>query len=223
MYRPAPWGKRRTRRGGGRLVFGYLTPYKPEMKILEFECYRGVYCGLCKQLAADYGFLARMFLNYDLVLVSLLADGLSGQTGKPCMQRCMVNPVRRCMLTQTDGLRLAADGLVLTVWYKLADDAADEPFARRMASRLLRFACRRMHKKAAARRPEIDRALAEATRSQQQAEADATASYDRAADATARQPEGSGKISSTLLLGLALTESCAIYGFVTALIIAFPM
>ena len=45
----------------------------------------------------------------------------------------------------------------------------------------------------------------------------------KAADAIARQPEASGKISSTLLLGLALTESCAIYGFVTALIIAFTM
>ena len=45
----------------------------------------------------------------------------------------------------------------------------------------------------------------------------------KAADATASQPEASGKISSTLLLGLALTESCAIYGFVTALIIKFTM
>ena len=45
----------------------------------------------------------------------------------------------------------------------------------------------------------------------------------KAVDATARQPEASGKISSTLLLGLALTESCAIYGFVSALIIAFTM
>lgn len=186
MYRFAPCSCRAHNEGRTRPVFGYLTPYKPEMKILEFECYRGVYCGLCKQLAADYGFVARMFLNYDLVLVSLLADGLSGQAGRPGMQRCIVNPVRRCMLADTDGLRLAADGLVLTVWYKLADDAADEPFARRLAARLLRFVCRRMHKKAASRQPEIDQVLAEATRSQQQAEADATASYDRAADATAR-------------------------------------
>ncbi len=44
-----------------------------------------------------------------------------------------------------------------------------------------------------------------------------------AADATARQPEASGKISANLLLGLALAESCAIYGFVMALIIAFVM
>ena len=45
----------------------------------------------------------------------------------------------------------------------------------------------------------------------------------KAADATARQPEASGKIRSTLLLRLALPESCAIYGFVTALIIAFTL
>ena len=41
----------------------------------------------------------------------------------------------------------------------------------------------------------------------------------RAAESAARQPEASGKISSILVLGLALTESTAIYGFVTALII----
>ncbi len=45
----------------------------------------------------------------------------------------------------------------------------------------------------------------------------------KAADAVARQPEASGKINSILLLGLALTESTAIYGFVTALIMMFSM
>ena len=43
----------------------------------------------------------------------------------------------------------------------------------------------------------------------------------KAVDAVARQPEASGKINSVLLLGLALTESAAIYGFVTALIMLF--
>ena len=41
-----------------------------------------------------------------------------------------------------------------------------------------------------------------------------------AVDAIARQPEASGKISSTLLIGLALVESIAIYSFVIALILA---
>ena len=42
-----------------------------------------------------------------------------------------------------------------------------------------------------------------------------------ASEAIARQPEASGKINSTLLLGAALAEGTAIFGFVTALIIIF--
>ncbi|NCB31687.1 MAG: hypothetical protein EOM66_09815 [Clostridia bacterium] len=39
----------------------------------------------------------------------------------------------------------------------------------------------------------------------------------------ARQPEASGKINSVLIMGLALTESTAIYGFVTGLIMMFTL
>ena len=45
----------------------------------------------------------------------------------------------------------------------------------------------------------------------------------KAVDGVARQPEASGKVNSILLLGLALTESTAIYGFVTALIMIFTL
>lgn len=41
----------------------------------------------------------------------------------------------------------------------------------------------------------------------------------RATDAVARQPEAEGKISKLLLLGSALAEATAIYGFVIALLI----
>lgn len=40
-----------------------------------------------------------------------------------------------------------------------------------------------------------------------------------AVDAVARQPEAEGKISKLLLLGCALAEATAIYGFVIALLI----
>lgn len=42
-----------------------------------------------------------------------------------------------------------------------------------------------------------------------------------ACDAIARQPEASGKINSALLLGCALAEGTAIFGFITALLIIF--
>ncbi len=44
-----------------------------------------------------------------------------------------------------------------------------------------------------------------------------------AADAVARQPEASGKITSTLILGCALAEATAIYGFVIALMVLFVL
>ena len=43
----------------------------------------------------------------------------------------------------------------------------------------------------------------------------------KAVDAIARQPEASGKINSTLLIGCALAEGTAIFGFITALLIIF--
>ena len=41
----------------------------------------------------------------------------------------------------------------------------------------------------------------------------------KAADAIARQPEAEGKISKTLILGCALAEATAIYGFIIGLLI----
>ena len=41
----------------------------------------------------------------------------------------------------------------------------------------------------------------------------------KAADAIARQPEADGKISKTLILGCALAEATAIYGFIIGLLI----
>lgn len=41
----------------------------------------------------------------------------------------------------------------------------------------------------------------------------------KASEAVARQPEASGKITSILVLGCALAEATAIYGFVIALLI----
>ena len=41
----------------------------------------------------------------------------------------------------------------------------------------------------------------------------------KAAESIARQPEAEGKIRSTLLLGCALAEATAIYGFVIGLLV----
>ncbi len=43
----------------------------------------------------------------------------------------------------------------------------------------------------------------------------------KASEAVGRQPEASGKINGVFLLGIALAEATAIYGFVVSLLILF--
>lgn len=43
----------------------------------------------------------------------------------------------------------------------------------------------------------------------------------KATEAIARQPEQSGKITSTLILGAGLSEATAIYGFLIAILLIF--
>lgn len=53
----------------GTVLFGYIKPYKPEKKIIEFDTYKAIYCGLCKQLGRAFGPFARMTLSYDFAFL----------------------------------------------------------------------------------------------------------------------------------------------------------
>lgn len=171
-------------------MFGYVLPVTAELKVREWNAYRAYYCGLCKQLAREYGFAARMLLNYDLVLAALLADGAAGITPRLCPERCIAGPIQKRPVCQhTDGLALAADALVLTAYYKLTDDCADERGGRRLAARAGRALLERAHRKARAKRPELDSLLAQQTAAQAAAERAYTHNMDEAADATARMTQ----------------------------------
>ena len=43
----------------------------------------------------------------------------------------------------------------------------------------------------------------------------------KAVEAIGRNPEAEGKIRSTMILGIALSETCAIYGLVVAILLIF--
>lgn len=165
-------------------MFGYIMPAKPELKVKEYESYRAMYCGLCMQLKEEYGLVSRFFLNYDLVLVALLADGLSGEAGKPCLKRCMANPRKRCMQTATDGLRLAATAQVLLCWYKLSDNVQDESFFKKLAAKGGQLLLKGAYRRAAEKAPELDECLAQQMQRQVQLEESGCTSADEAAEPT---------------------------------------
>lgn len=168
-------------------MFGYVLPVKAEMKVKEFDAYRAVYCGLCKQLQKSYGVFSRFLLNYDLVLLALVADALSGEAGCVQCEGCFANPLaKRRTLHGTEGLCLAADGLILLSYHRLRDNLADEGFAKRLGYGLALPYMKHQHKKAAAHRPHIDAVLQAQMQRQAALEATGCADVDEACDPTAQ-------------------------------------
>ena len=51
---------------------GYIKAFKPELKIKDYELYRGVYCSECRVLGRLYTPIARMLLSYDFTFLSIV-------------------------------------------------------------------------------------------------------------------------------------------------------
>lgn len=168
-------------------MFGYVRVYQPELKMGEFEQYRGVYCSLCKQLGKRYGFFARMTLSYDFTFLALfrmaLDDGCVGfENG-----RCAFNPLKKRMCCRDNPhLHVAADAATLMVYYKLKDNIADGDFFSALPARLLLPFAALARRKAVKRQPELDNVIADCMDEQAQLEKSGTDSIDLAAEPSAK-------------------------------------
>lgn len=168
-------------------MFGYVLPLKSEMKVKEFECYRANYCGLCKQLQQDYGFFSRFFLNYDLVLLSLLSDALSDTPGEMRFEGCFANPIsKRCTCHNTPGLTLSSSGLLLLTYYKFCDNILDENIFKKNGYRFLKLFFKPLFKRAKKKYPQVDAVLKEQMNQQAKLEKENCADIDIAAEPTGK-------------------------------------
>ena len=162
-------------------MYGYVRPVKGERKVSEFERFQGVYCGLCHQLARQYGFLSRFLVNYDFTFLAMLLAG--DEQPRTCPRRCPAHPFRRTVcLEQSESLKTAADMTVILGWWKLADGAQDKSFP---ASLFYKIACRALkgpYKKASARQPDFAAAVREHLAALRQLELKNCPSVDEVAD-----------------------------------------
>lgn len=170
---------------GDVFLFGTITPLTEELRVREYTAYRSVYCGLCKELKRRYGFFARFLLNYDLVLVALLADGLSGEDGGTRPERCMANPARpRPTAGETAGLALAADSLLLLSWHKLRDNLHDEKLGKKLLCAAALPFYHFHYRRAVQHRPELASVISAAIKAQSALEEAGCTSPDEAAAPT---------------------------------------
>jgi hypothetical protein len=155
----------------GLLVFGYIRPYKPELKVRELETYRAVYCGLCHSLGKRYSFFMRMILNYDETFLALLQLGLSEGCVGFEKRRCPAKPFgKKSCCKLTGDVEFSADTSVILFYYKLRDNLQDAGLFKRAAAGLLLLFASPKHKKAARRRPQVEALVKSYVAAQREAE-----------------------------------------------------
>lgn len=120
-------------------MFGYIKTDKPEMKIKEYEAYRGLYCSLCKAMGKHFGVFSRLTLSYDitfLVLTRLCFGGTLPIYEGGC---CSFNPTKKCNYCSNadEELRYASAISMMMFYHKLRDNISDESFFKRLLMYLL--------------------------------------------------------------------------------------
>ena len=167
-------------------MFGYVRPYRPELKCKDFDLYRATYCGLCRCLSRRYGLIAPLFLNFDFTFLALVLWEAEGQA-EFCRGRCHANPlVKKTMCMDSPALELAADESVILTWWKLRDSVKDDGLWGGMPARLLAGLLRRSYKKARVRRPGFDQSVKQCLEELETLEGEKCPSLDRTADTFAR-------------------------------------
>lgn len=110
-----------------RYLFGYVTPYKDELKIREYNVFRSYYCGLCKALGTEFNQGVRLGLNYDLTFLSLLLSCLDEEKDKIKAESCIANPIKKKpVIIQNPYIEYSAYMSIILVYFKLLDDWKDD-------------------------------------------------------------------------------------------------
>lgn len=166
-------------------MFGYIKPYQQELKVGEFDVFKAIYCGLCKELSSSFGPFASFTLSYDFTFLSLLAIGISDSCSGFKKKTCVANPLKKKVcLNTSDELSYCASTAMLMIYYKAKDDISDgNPIKKIMVYSVLPFLS--SAKKGASKKfPKMEKVIANSIKSQDELEKKNISSIDHAAHPT---------------------------------------
>lgn len=109
------------------ILFGYVTPYKSELKVREYDMFKAYYCGLCKTLGKEFNNIVRFGLNYDLTFLALLLSSIEEEKEIITREGCIANPIKKKFIVNTNKPLIYTSNMsVMLIYYKLLDDWKDE-------------------------------------------------------------------------------------------------
>lgn len=168
-------------------MFGYIKPFKPDMKVLEFEEYKSIYCTLCKSIGENFGFIGRLSLSYDCTFLVLLKLSLKKESPKFISKHCVVNPLKRCNYVDydVDSFKFVGAICVILTYYKINDDIRDSNFFKKIFSMFIKILFHFSYKKAKKEFRDIDNIVNNMANKQMVAEKNNDLGIDKSAHPTA--------------------------------------
>ena len=168
-------------------MFGYIKISKGELKIKEYELYRGVYCSLCKVLGKNYGLVSRFTLNYDFTFLTLLNMSLQDTCDQFKTKGCTFNPLKKCnFCTNTAPFQMPSAAAMIMSYYKLLDNIQDEKGVKKLGYYLLKPFLKSANKKARKQYPDIEKIVCSYINEQNILENQNCQEIDKIADPTAK-------------------------------------
>lgn len=144
-------------------MLGYVTAERAELRMREYDIYRGYYCGICKSIGRRLGQVPRLVLSYDSVFLAMLLGSLTEEKENLDWEHCIVHPVKKvpvCKGVQRAAAKdteaaarggaptpanagnqvagpidYAADLMVILAYYNVLDDWQDEHSAKSFAQK----------------------------------------------------------------------------------------
>ncbi len=168
-------------------MFGYIRIFKPHLRICEYDTYKSIYCGLCKNLGKNYGFLFRFTLSYDFTFLAMLELSMNNSEMKIEKERCIAHPLKKTLCAHCTGnFEYTSSAAVLSLYHKLVDDKNDKELKKKIISTLMLPFVKGAYKKATKKYPELSKIIEEEMRNQSQLEQENCKSIDRAAEPTSK-------------------------------------
>lgn len=157
------------------------------MKFCEFDIYKGIYCGLCKQMGNRYGKLSRMTLSYDFTFFALISLCLSDDCKGFEKKICAVNPLRKKIcINSCDNVELAAAMSMITFYYKIKDNFEDSVFFGKLKSLFILPFAKKVRKKVLKDYSETDKIINRCMEQQMEYEQQKIDNIDKISDPTSK-------------------------------------
>lgn len=157
-------------------MLGYVRADAPELRLRDSECYRAIYCGLCRQMGKCTGQCSRLSLSYDFAFLAAFRMSLTNEEMTLEKKRCLVHPIKKRNMTMcSPALAYCADASAILTYHKCRDDVDDEKGLKRLRARAASRFFNSAYRRAKRRHPALDAAVRSYLQELRQYEKDVTA------------------------------------------------